>query len=181
MTRRYLPKTWRDPRQDIRPSSIHGMGIFARQPIHQGEPVEIIGGDLMSDDEFRAFQQKVECFIAVQIDENLHLVERLTNTRTRLGSINHACDSNLWMTDEVTLVARWDIAVDEELTVDYALFSAQSDWVMDGPCRCGSPFCRKMISGNDWKLKEVQARYRDHFSPFLNARITRLKQKGNIG
>jgi SET domain-containing protein len=128
MTRRYLPKTWRDFRQAVRSSAIDGMGIFALQPIRQGEPVEIIGGNPMTDDEFRLFQQTVGCFNAVQIDENLHLVERTANTQQRLGSINHVCDSNLWLADEVTLVARRDIAADEELTVDYALFSAQPDW-----------------------------------------------------
>ena len=180
MTRRYLLKTWRDPRQDVRPSAIHGMGIFARQPILQGEPVEIIGGDLMTGDEFRAFQQSVDRFNAVQIGEDLHLVERSEFTQQWIGSINHACDSNLWLADEVTLVGRRDIAADEELTIDYALFSAQSDWVMDGLCRCGSPFCRKTITGNDWKLKEVQERYRDHFTPFLNVRIARLARKRKL-
>ncbi|MBI5838849.1 MAG: SET domain-containing protein-lysine N-methyltransferase [Chloroflexi bacterium] len=174
MTRRYLLETWIDPRQDIRPSDIHGLGIFAREPVRQGEPIEIIGGDLMTDDELRAFQQITGRFNAMQIDEDLHLVEHPAITQQRLGSMNHACDSNLWLADEVTLMARRDIAADEELTVDYALFSAQPDWVMDSACRCGSPFCRGVITGNDWKLKEVQERYRDHFTPFLNARIARL-------
>ena len=178
MARRYRSKTWVDSKQDIRSSPIHGSGIFARDTIRQGEPVEIIGGDLMTDDEFRAFQQTARRFNAVQIDEDLHLVERPEVTQQRVGSINHSCDSNLWLADEVTLVARRDIAAGEELTVDYALFSAQSDRVMDMPCRCGSPVCRRMITGNDWKLKDVQERYRHHFTPFLNERIARLRDEG---
>ena len=174
MIRRYLPKTWVDPRQDIRPSAIHGMGVFARDPIHEGEAVEILGGDLMTDEEFRAFQRTARRFNAVQIGEDLHLVERPAVTQQRIGSINHACDSNLWLADEVTLVARRDIEAGEELTADYALFSAQPDWVMDMPCHCGSPVCRGVITGNDWKLKEVQERYQHHFTPFLNARIVQL-------
>jgi len=174
MNRRYLPETWIDPRQDIRPSTIHGMGVFAPGPIHEGEPVEIIGGDLMSEEEFRAFQQTAHRFNAVQVGEDLHLVERPAVAQQRIGSINHSCDSNLWLADEVTLVARRDIAAGEELTVDYALFSAQPDWVMDLLCHCGSPSCRGVITGNDWQLKEVQERYQRHFSPFLNARIARL-------
>lgn len=178
ISRRYLPTTWIDPRQDIRPSAIHGMGIFTCQPIRRGEPVEIIGGDLMTDAEFRAFQQTARQYNAVQIDEDLHLVERLAVTRQRPGSINHACDSNLWLADEVTLVARRDIKKDEEITVDYALFSAQSDWVMDNLCRCGQPVCRGVITGTDWRLEEVQERYRGHFTPFLNARIARSLKNG---
>jgi hypothetical protein len=33
----YLPTTWYDPRAEVRRSSIQGMGMFASQPIHQGE------------------------------------------------------------------------------------------------------------------------------------------------
>lgn len=168
---KYLLTTWRDHRQDIRPSAIHGMGIFARQPIQRGETVEIIGGDLMTEDQFRRFQKTATLYNAVQIAEELHLVERPEVTRQRLGSINHDCDSNLWLADEVTLVAKRDIKKDEEITVDYALFSAQPDWVMDNLCCCGWPVCRGLITGIDWQLKEVQARYRGHFTPFLNSRI----------
>ncbi len=177
MIRRYLAETWVDPRQDIRPSAIHGMGVFAGEPIDEGESVEILGGDLMTEDQFRAFQRIAGCFNAVQIGEDLHLVERPAVTQQRIGSINHACDSNLWLADEVTLVARRDIAAGKELTVDYALFSAQPDWVMDLPCHCGSLACRRVVTGNDWRLKEVQMRYLHHFSPFLNARIARLHDK----
>jgi hypothetical protein len=176
ISRTYLPKTWMDPRQHIRPSSIHGMGVFAREPIRQGQVVEIIGGDLMTEAEFRNFQQTAIQYNAVQIGEDLHLVERLEITRQRPGSINHACDSNLWVADEVSLVARRNIRADEEFTVDYALFSAQADWVMDVLCHCGQVVCRGVITGNDWKLQEVQARYHGHFTPFLNARIARLSK-----
>lgn len=172
--RQYLPETWIDTRQEVRPSSIQGLGIFARELIHAGEPVEIIGGELMTEEQFRVFQRSVHAYNAVQIDEDLHLVERLEITQKRLGSINHSCDSNLWLADEVTIVARRDIAVDEEPTVDYALFSAQPDWVMDMPCHCGSEVCRRVITGNDWRLKEVQQRYHGHFMPFLNTRIKQL-------
>ena len=34
---------------------------------------------------------------------------------------NHSCDPNVWMQDEVTLAARRDIAIGEELTIDYAM------------------------------------------------------------
>jgi len=174
-SRHYRSETWMDSRQDLRPSPIHGIGTFARHAIHRGEVVETFGGRCTTDAEFRTFQQATLRFNAVQIDEDVHLVEHPEISERRTGSLNHACDSNLWMADEVTVVARRDIAPDEELTVDYALFSAQSDWVMDPSCQCGMPMCRGIIMGDDWKHKGVQARYLDHFSPFLNARIATLR------
>jgi len=175
--KKYFPKTWSDPRQEIRPSPIHGNGIFARSTIRQGEVVEIIGGQVMTEAEFQVFQQSTQHYNAVQIAEDLHLVELPEITQARTGSLNHNCDSNLWLMDEVTLVARWDIAAGQELTVDYALFTSQPGWRLDLPCQCSLSVCRKIITGNDWKIREVQDRYWDHFSPFLTARIIQLRAK----
>ena len=96
-------------------------------------------------------------------------------TRNLEGSMNHSCDSSTWMADEATLVARHDIEAGEEATVDYALFTTQSTWMLDTRCRCGSPYCRRIITGDDWRRKEVQERYRNHFSPFINRRIELLE------
>ena len=78
------------------------------------------------------------------------------------------------MTDEATLAARRDITAGEELTVDYALFTANPAWGLYGPCKCGSPSCRGTVRGADWRLPEVQDKYRDHFSPFINERIAKI-------
>jgi hypothetical protein len=85
---------------------------------------------------------------------------------------NHACDANLWMSDATTLTARRDIAAGEEITVDYAVLTDDPVWKM--PCACGSPLCRLVVRGDDWKRPDLQARYQGHFTPYLNARIARL-------
>jgi hypothetical protein len=79
------------------------------------------------------------------------------------------------MTDEVTLVARRDIAQDEELTADYAMWEADENHVMRWACVCGSPRCRGRVTGQDWRLPELPQRYRGHFSPLINQRIARLQ------
>ena len=170
----YTTEYWIDPRVEARPSPIQGRGGFARERIRSGEVVVINGGSPMTEVEFRAFQAQAERYDAIQIGEDLHLVD-ISGGMERAGvSLNHSCDSNLWMRDAVMLVARRDIEADEEVTVDYALFTTQPDWALELACNCGSPDCRHVITGNDWMLAEVQARYRDHFSPFINARIARL-------
>jgi uncharacterized protein len=169
--RTYLPTTWYDPRVEVRPSPIHGKGMFARQLICAGEVVVIIGGKVMTEEQFRAYTTTVSLYNAVQIGERTHLVD----VPTAPGGMNHSCDANLWMRDEVTVVARSDIATGEELTQGYALYTTSPTWIMK-PCRCESPACRHVITGNDWQRPEVQERYRDHFSPFLNERIRRLRE-----
>ena len=163
-----------DPRIEFRNSRISGSGMFAREPIKKGETVCIVGGSVMTDAEFEAFQSTYRNYNAIQIDDHLHLVEDPEVTRTLEGSMNHSCDSSIWMADEVTLVARRDLKTGEEATVDYALFTTQSNWMLDTRCRCGSPDCRRIITGDDWRREDVQERYRGHFSPFINRRIERL-------
>ena len=176
--RRYRERTWVDPRQEFQVSPTQGVGSFARAPIRKGEVLEVVGGDLMDEEEFRAFVRETPRFNAIQVDESLHLVERFEVTKRRAGgSLNHSCDSNLWMADEVTLVARRDVAAGEELTVDYALFTAQPGWKLDRPCRCGASDCRREVTGSDWRLARVQERYYPHFSPFINRRIDRLRDR----
>jgi hypothetical protein len=173
---KYLPTTWYDPRVEICPSSIQGGGIFARAPFRPGEAVAIVGGTPMTSAEFAVYLASVERWNAHQIGEDLHLVDLIQTPDAVEGSLNHSCDSKLWMGDEVTIIARRAIAAEEELTLDYALTTTQPDWALDRPCQCGSSLCRRRVTGNDWRLPDVQARYAEHFVPYINERIRRLHE-----
>jgi uncharacterized protein len=170
----YLLTSWYDPRVGIRPSTIQGGGMFALGPIRAGETVAIVGGTLMTGEEFTAYLATVDRWNAHQIGEDAHLVDLIKTPDKVEGSINHSCDSNLWMGDEVTLVARRDIAEGEELTLDYALTTVDPNWALDQPCQCGAARCRGTATGTDWLLPEVRSRYASHFVPFINERIRRL-------
>jgi uncharacterized protein len=169
--RQYEPTTWYDHRVEIRPSRIHGGGMYTTAPILATETLAVMGGTVMTEQKFRAYLATVYRWNATQIGETLHLVDLVQSPEVSRGSMNHSCDSNLWLQDEVTLVARRDIASGEELTLDYALTTAEPTWTLDRRCLCGSPLCRRIITGNDWQLPEVQQRYRGHFAPFINERI----------
>ena len=43
-------------------------------------------------------------------------------------------------------------------------------------CRCGTPSCRGVVTGDDWRLPELQARYAGSFSWYLAERIRRLRE-----
>jgi hypothetical protein len=154
-----------------RASRIQGRGLFALREFGPRDIVSVVGGEPISGENFSRFIADGRSFNAIQVDEDLHLVEPPAITSRREASLNHHCDSNLWMRDEVTIVARQLIAAGSELTIDYALFTTSPDWSLV-PCNCGAPLCRHTPRGTDWTLPEVQSRYRGHFSPFLNRRIT---------
>jgi uncharacterized protein len=150
--------------------------MYARETILVGETVAVVGGTVMTEEEFHAYLTTVSRWNATQIGESLHLVDLVQSPQVSIGSINHSCDSNLWLLDEVTMVARRDIAGGEELTLDYALTTVEPTWTLDQPCHCGGALCRRIITGNDWQLSEVQQRYHGHFAPFINERIRARNQ-----
>ena len=115
--------------------------MYARAPIRMGGTVAILGGTPMTDAEFTAFRATVGRYNAAQIEEDLHLVDLIQTPDRVDGSLNHSCDSNLWMNDAVTLAARRDITAGEELTLDYAL-QVDPDSEDEHACACGSANCR---------------------------------------
>ena len=171
---KYPPTSWSNPHAEVRTSSIHGNGMFALQPIPEGEIIAICGGTVVTTVQFQEYIATVSHYRAIQIGEDTHLVELPDDPGaldTGAGGMNHSCDSNVWMRDEVTMVARRNITAGEELTIDYSLCGGLPGDVLGKPCHCGSPVCRRIITGNDWQRKDVQERYQGHFSPFLNERI----------
>jgi hypothetical protein len=161
---------WLTPKAEVRPSSIDGRGLFAREPIAAGEVVMRLGGSIISDGDLMALAASGARHDSISLGEGQNLLIEGSHPAIR-G--NHSCDGNLWMDDAVTISARHDIAPGEELTIDYALLTADKPWRLD--CRCGAADCRGTLTEDDWRLAAVQARYAGHFAPFLNARIEALR------
>lgn len=167
-TKKYRRHSWLDSRITARDSPINGKGLFASAHISAGETVAIMGGTVITDDELEQLA-RVSSYSSAAIGSNLNLLQA-EDDPIRYG--NHSCDPNVWLVDEVTGVARRDISAGEELTSDYATMTGFAEWRM--PCNCGSANCRGTVTGEDWRLPELQRRYRGHFSPFLNKRIERF-------
>ena len=159
--------SWVSPKVRLLPSEIGGRGLVAIADIKKGEKVVVWNGLYVNKQQ--ADQALAEGKLVMQWDDDLFSVE---DKGDDIGYyINHSCDGNLWMQDAYTLLARVDIPAGQELTIDYALFEAEEDYVSAWECQCGSPLCRKRPTGKDWRLPDVQARYANHFSPLINKRI----------
>jgi uncharacterized protein len=156
--------SWLDPRIDVRDSPIHGRGLFARESFGSGEVAVIWGGTVFSEAEIKAGKAKAGTITLVE--EGIYLGDPTGAPEGADYGLNHSCDSNLWMRDAITLVTREVIEEDEELTLDYSLWETDPERVL-APCRCGSPLCRGQVTGADWRLPDLQERYREHFSPVI--------------
>src|SRR5215469_13065210 len=154
------PKCWLHPDVEMRLSTIAGHGLFARAAMARGTVVSRLGGRLVTGTELRqilseAARRPDHPYVdTITVSEDLHLV-------LPQGQVNHygnhSCDPNLWWADAYTLVARRPIAAGDEVTNDYATSTAVADFAMT--CCCGSSLCRAVITGDDWRSPELQARY----------------------
>jgi SET domain-containing protein len=162
------PDCWLHPDVEVRWSPIAGRGLFASAPIPAGTVVSRLGGRLLTGAELRkSLAEPGRPYVdTIMVGEDRHLV---LPPRRPNGYGNHGCDPNLWWTGPYELAARRDIAAGEELTNDYATSTAEPDFNM--ACACGSPLCRGVVSGNDWRRPELRARYGAHWVPALHARI----------
>jgi hypothetical protein len=60
-------------------------------------------------------------------------------------------------------------STDEEVTNDYATSTAEAAFTMT--CACGSPLCRGVVRGDDWRRAELRRRYGTHWVPAVLALI----------
>jgi hypothetical protein len=159
--------SWLDPRVEVRPSTIHGLGLFARDPIRAGVALELLGGTIVSHAEVRSIIAGGGRYDGIALDAERDLMIEPSDWPGIHG--NHSCDPNLGMADAVTIEARRDVSAGSELLIDYAMFTLDPDWSMR--CKCGSGLCRGRVTGDDWRRPELQRRYRGHFAPVLERLI----------
>ena len=91
--------------------------------------------------------------------------------------VNHSCNPSCGFNGQISLVSMRDIFQGEEITYDYSMTdvgSKEQGWV-DMECLCGSKNCRKMITGNDWRLEELQQKYKGYFSRYIQDLVSSPK------
>src|SRR5262245_33736984 len=157
------------PHVEVRESPVDGHGLVATAPIAAGTVVARLDGQHVSTAELRRLLEAATSYVdTIAIDDDLHLV-LAPGQPIHFG--NHSCDPTLWHADAYTLVSRRDIAAGEEITVDYATQTTEPGFRLE--CRCGSPGCRGVVTGDDWRDAAWQERYRDHVVPAVARAMAR--------
>jgi SET domain-containing protein len=142
----------------------HGLGIIATEDINIGEDILVYGGIIISKSEIEEYW-KIMGHVGTQIDDNFFIVPTSREELEARGTINHSCEPSIGFKNQIQLHAIKDIKSGEELFLDYAF--CESLYPNTFECNCGSQVCRKVITKDDWKIKELQEKYVNSFSPYL--------------
>ena len=163
---------WVSPKVETRRSRIDDLGTFTKEVIRKGEPIIAFGGHVVDLPTWRRLPEELMKRSLV-ISENLELCPGSPEEVGEGDYINHSCSPNAGLYGQILLIAMKAIGKGEEITFDYAMVMSDPSFRME--CHCGAENCRKVITGDDWKMKRLQKAYNGYFSLYLQDKIDTLR------
>jgi hypothetical protein len=118
----------------------YGNGVFAAERIPKGHLIFVLGGERMDLAQLvaRVNAEREDIDDPLQIGKRTYLdLDELSRT------FNHSCSPSAGLRNTSQLFSLRDISQGEEVTYDYSLTIAPTDWWMK--CRCGAATCRKVV------------------------------------
>jgi len=171
MTKKY---SWFNPKLMMKDTDKYGNGVFARQDIKKEELLVMFGGHIISLNEEKKLPAKYRD-TGIQINDNFVLSSLKTTEIT--DYFNHSCKPNSGIRGQIFLVAMRNIKKGEQVVFDYAMClsnNKKSGFFYKKKCLCGSKKCRRYITGNDWKIPELQKKYKGYFEWYLQKKIDKI-------
>jgi len=164
-------KSYTSPKVKVKESKLGGKGLFAKEKIKKGKIIIDYTkgpGKFLSAKEAGALYKKGNDYM-IQVDHDTFFGATNKDELEVADFVNHSCDPNCGIKGKLRIVAMRDIDKGEEVAFDYAM-TESSDYAMK--CKCKSAYCRGVIHGDDWKLKDLQKRYNGFFSDYLQKKIS---------
>ncbi|MBI4118168.1 MAG: SET domain-containing protein-lysine N-methyltransferase [Parcubacteria group bacterium] len=128
------------PNTEVRPSSIHGIGLFATSELQKGTVVAVWGGHAMTSKELESLPRRISSNYAIEVYPGFWLAEKSTTELDSGDFVNHSCTPNCTILDKLVMIAKKKILGGEELTAD---FSYKGGGVIK--CGCGSRRCKRLF------------------------------------
>lgn len=153
---------------EIRSGSINKLGMFAKEAIDPKEIVYIKGGHILTRAEmFSSFV--INSYLPISDDLVIGTQNQDEENQIKLYN-NHSCTPNCAVRGDIVFVATQKIAQGEELFIDYA-FVDNEPYIFR--CNCSSNNCRRIVTGFDWQLKELQRKYKkEYFSNYIQSKLS---------
>ena len=127
-----------------------GKGVFAKKGILKGENILKFHGSLINFREATAKGDKKGN--PLQIKENVYF-----DTEPPGVFVNHSCNPNAGIKDDIKLIALKEIKKDEEVYYDYSTTMDEDDWEME--CGCQATNCRKVIRDFKFLPTDLRKKY----------------------
>ena len=174
--------SWMSPKLEIRSSSIHGKGVFAKKDIKKDEILFVISGYVITVEDDNKTNDKFVIDYEIDLSEDFSIGPLKPSDMELMPQhyINHSCNPNAGINGQVFIVAMRNISRGEEIVYDYAMVTSRnerSNLHFKMKCFCGSKNCRKIIKEDDWKIPELQERYDGYFQWAIQEKINKLKSK----
>lgn len=166
--------SWASKKVSVHKAGSKGSGLFAAKNIKRNEIISVLGGYVIPLREFKGMKgnslsHHLIYNYAYHISDDLLFSPVRRTEISEPEYINHSCDPNTGFRGEIRFAAMKDIKQGEEITIDYAVCMTSSLFNMK--CLCGSKFCRKFITGGDWKKTNLQKKYKGFFQPYIAEKI----------
>ncbi|MCZ7401307.1 MAG: SET domain-containing protein-lysine N-methyltransferase [Candidatus Methanoperedens sp.] len=125
---------------EIRPSQIHGVGLFALRTFEAGDTICTGRGEII--------KTRIRSSIELNANEHFDPTGIVEGPINAIAKANHACYPNSYVQYDsksgfLILKALTNILVYEEITIDYCATENELAYPFD--CKCGNPNCRKYI------------------------------------
>ena len=128
----------------------HGKGLFATEPIQEGELVFFVCGKIVTFEEGLTLPCGGDH--SVQIGPNLYVDPDFPSKFT-----NHSCNPSCGIRDDLAVVAIREIQPGEEINFDYSTCIQEGFFRMQ--CHCGEPTCRGEIGDFGELPDELKLKY----------------------
>jgi SET domain-containing protein len=156
------------PKIEKRVTGKKGAGLFAKEKIYKNEIVSISGGIIILSEVWEDFREEYGDY-AYFIHNNFLIAPLNPQDPSDDWRMNHCCHPNCGVKGQIIFVAMQDIEINDELTFDYAM--TETDPRYDIDLKCDKSNCRNKFTGNDWRLPELQKKYKSYFSLYIQEKI----------
>lgn len=142
------------PKLEVRDTKKYGKGVFAAEDIKKGRIIYVLGGERVDGmDLIEKVNSDNE-----NIDDPFQVGKRTyIDLDETSRTFNHSCDPSTGIRKTSEMFALRDIKEGEELTYNYSLTIAPTEWRMK--CRCGSENCQKVLGD----ISSVPKKRREYF------------------
>lgn len=164
-------ESWVSPKVTCLEIEGKGKGLVASEKINKDEIVSISGGIIIQTEEWERLK-KADLDYSYFVADGFLICPLNPKNPSDDWRMNHCCEPNCGIKGQIIFVALRDILSGEELTFDYAMSESDPNYCME--LNCDKENCRKTFTGDDWRRKDVQDRYRGYFSFYLQERINKL-------